>query len=70
MTILTDKDEIILADFLHSYKECFEAMDELLCEIVPRIKLTKHETELAKISDSKYKNMLYHLRKWDKNFRK
>ena len=70
MTILTDKDEQIFLDYLKAYKECFEAMNDLIHEIVPRIKLTDKEIELAKIADSKYKNMLYHIRKWNPIFRK
>ncbi len=70
MTVFTDKDEEILKDYLHSYKECFEAMNDLLNEIVPRVKLTEKEIELAMISDKKYKNMVYHMRKWNPTFNK
>lgn len=70
MTVLSDEDELILSDFLRSYKECFEAMNDLLGEIAPKITLTEKERKLAEISDSKYKNMVYHIRKWDKTFKK
>lgn len=70
MTVFTDKDEQILKDYLHSYKECFEAMNALLNEIVPRINLTDKERKLAVISDTKYKNMVYHVRKWTPTFNK
>ena len=67
---MTIKDEEILKDYLHAYKECFEAMNDLLNEILPRIKLTDKENDLVMISDSKYKNMVYHLRKWTPTFNK
>ena len=70
MTVFTDKDEQIMKDYLHAYKECFEAMNDLLNEVVPRIELTDKERELAMISDSKYKNMVYHIRKWTPTFNK
>ena len=70
MTVFTDKDEQIMKDYLHAYKECFEAMNDLLNEVVPRIKLTHKERELAMISDAKYKNMVYHIRKWTPTFKK
>jgi hypothetical protein len=70
MTVFNEKDEQILKDYLHSYKECFEAMNDLLNEIVPRIELTDKERELAMISDAKYKNMVYHIRKWTPTFKK
>lgn len=70
MTVFTDKDEQILKDYLHAYKECFEAMNDLLNEIVPRIELTDKERELAMTSDTKYKNMVYHIRKWTPTFKK
>lgn len=70
MTVFTDKDEEILKDFLIAYKECFEAMNNLLSEIIPRIELTEKERELGKISDAKYKNMVYHMRKWIPTFQK
>lgn len=70
MMVLTDKDEKVLLDYLRAYKECFEAMNDLLNEIVPRTKLTAKEIELAETSDMKYKNMLYHIRKWQPTFKK
>ena len=70
MTVFDEKDEQILKDYLHAYKECFEAMNDLLNEIVPRVELTDKERELAMISDSKYKNMVYHIRKWTPTFKK
>lgn len=70
MTVLNEKDEQILKDYLGSYKECFEAMNDLLCKITTRVKLTENEQELAEKSNAKYKNMLYHMRKWDPAFRK
>lgn len=70
MTVLSDKDEMIMADYLRSYKERFEAMNDLLNEIAPRIEFTQKEIELANISDMKYKNMIYHIRKWKPLFNK
>lgn len=70
MTVFTDKDEQIMKDYLHAYKECFEAMNDLLNEVMPRVELTDKERELAMISDSKYKNMVYHIRKWTPTFNK
>lgn len=70
MTVFSDNDEKILKDYLHAYKECFEAMNDLLNKIVPRIKLTDEERQLAEISDMKYKNMVYHIRKWTPTFNK
>lgn len=70
MLILDDNDEQILRDFLNSYKECFEAMNTLLCKVMPKVKdLTKEEAELANTSDMKYKNMIYHVRKWNSKFK-
>lgn len=70
MTILTDEDEKILYAYLNSYKEAFEAMNNLLICIAQRVELTAEEIELANISEAKYKNMLYHIRKWQPNFKK
>jgi len=70
MTIFTDKDEKILYDYLQSYKECFEAMNDLLNKISQRVEFTPSEIELAKISEAKYKNMVYHIRKWTPAFKK
>lgn len=70
MIVFNDKDEKILKDYLKSYKECFEAMNDLLSKIVDRVELTDEEIELSKTSDMKYKNMLYHIRKWHPNFKK
>lgn len=70
MIVFSDKDEAILKDYLKSYKECFEAMNDLLNSIVPRVELTKEEIKLAEISDMKHKNMVYHIRKWSPNFKK
>lgn len=68
--MLTDKDAQVLADYMQAYKECFEAMNDLLNEIVPRVELTEKERELAAVSDTKYKNMVYHIRKWNPTFNK
>lgn len=62
--------EFVLEDYLHSYKECFEAMNNLLIKICERVELTNEEIELAKVCDSKYKNMVYHIRKHDPNFKR
>ena len=70
MIVMSDKDEKVLMDYLHSYKECFEAMNDLLNSIISRVELTEEETELAKTSDAKYKNMVYHIRKWNPTFRR
>lgn len=45
-------------------------MNDLLNEIVPRVELTEKERELAAVSDTKYKNMVYHIRKWNPTFNK
>jgi hypothetical protein len=58
MMLLNDKDEKILGDYLKSYKECFEAMNDLLVSIVSRVDLTEDEVELSKTSNMKYKNMV------------
>jgi hypothetical protein len=70
MMVLNDKDEKILFDYLNSYKEAFEAMNNLLIEIAGRVELTSEEVELSKICESKYKNMMYHIRKWNPKFQK
>jgi hypothetical protein len=66
---MNDVDNKILQDYLRSYRECFEAMNDLLNSVLKRIELTDEEIELAKISDMKYKNMIYHIRKWIPNFK-
>ncbi len=64
------KDKEILDAYLRSYRECFEAMNDLLAEILPRVELTEKESEMIKLSNAKYKNMIYHLRKWSPDFKK
>jgi hypothetical protein len=68
--IINDKDHKVLNDFLNAYKECFEAQNDLLNKIAERVPLNEQEKEMAKVCDMKYKNMLYHMRKWHPNFRK
>lgn len=70
MTVFTDNDEKVLKDYLLAYKECFEAMNDLACAISSRVELTDEETELARTADMKYKNMVYHIRKWTPTFNK
>lgn len=70
MVVFTEKDNKILSDYLRAYKECFEAMNDLLTEICKRVELTPEEIKLAETSDMKYKNMLYHIRKWEPTFKK
>lgn len=70
MTVLTPHDATILTDYLKAYKECFEAMNDLLVKICDRVPLRPDEIELVKESEAKYKNMVYHIRKWDPIFKK
>ena len=70
MTVLTEQDAQILQDYLIAYKECFEAMNDLLVKICDRVPLLPDEMELVKISEAKHKNMIYHIRKWDPLFKK
>ncbi len=70
MTVLCDKDEQVLKDYLVAYKECFEAMNDLLNSVTNRVQLNEEEIKLATTADMKYKNMLYHIRKWTPEFRK
>jgi hypothetical protein len=69
MTVLTERDQEILFAYLNSYKEAFEAMNDLLYAIIDRVELTPEEVELANKSEAKYKNMIYHIRKWQPNFK-
>ncbi len=70
MTVLTPQDAVILTDYLKAYKECFEAMNDLLNSIIQRVDLTDEEIELAKTAEAKHKNMVYHIRKWKPLFKK
>lgn len=45
-------------------------MNDLLKSVLLRVELTEEETKLAETSDMKYKNMVYHIRKWSPKFNK
>ena len=64
---LSEKDAKIFNDYLIAYKECFEAMNDLLQSVLPRVTLTEEEIRLGRIADMKRKNMVYHIRKWFPN---